>query len=82
MVSTSFQGVTYPLHSRLREIFWISKKVFFQSNTTVVNAETMQNFLKFFSGGFEARHFNSMKEDSFVITKTSLDIIKMEKEFN
>lgn len=38
------------------------------------------NFLTFFSGGFEARHFNSITGDKYTITKTSNKIVKIKSE--
>ncbi|CAM3694501.1 hypothetical protein COLU111180_03375 [Cohnella lubricantis] len=49
-------------------------------NDFVVDISKLQNFLQFFSGGFEARHFNALKGDLFTLTKTSSDRSKMRKE--
>lgn len=49
-------------------------------NTCILNISERNNFLKFFSGGFETRHFNHLTEDRFTISKTSDDKIKIKKE--
>lgn len=49
-------------------------------NDYVLNISYFQNFLQFFSGGFEARYFNSLKGDDFTLTKTSTDKKKIKKE--
>lgn len=40
------------------------------------------SFLNFFSGGFEARYFNELVGDKYTLTKKSVDINKMKKEYN
>jgi hypothetical protein len=49
-------------------------------NNFVVDISNLPNFLSFFSGGFEARYFNSLKGDNFTLIKTSTDKIKIKKE--
>lgn len=45
-----------------------------------LNISTLQEFLSFFSGSFEARYFNSLVGDKYTITKKSTDKLKMKKE--
>ncbi|MEJ3718856.1 hypothetical protein WGM54_12615 [Paenibacillus polymyxa] len=58
---------------------WYDEKVL-KPNDGVKNISDFSNFLQFFSGGFEARYFNSLQGDSYTLTKTSTDKKKIEKE--
>ncbi len=40
-----------------------------------------ENFLQYISGGFDARFFNSLKGDEFVVTKSSKDKRKIKAEY-
>ena len=46
----------------------------------LINISTYTDFLKFFSGGFEARYFNSIKSDEYIVTKSSTNKKKMKAE--
>lgn len=60
---------------------WYDEKVL-MPNDGVKNISDFSNFLQFFSGGFEARYFNSLRGDAYTLTKTSTDKKKIEKEHN
>ena len=40
-----------------------------------------ENFLQYISGGFDARFFNSLKSDEFIVTKSSKDKRKIKAEY-
>jgi aminoglycoside phosphotransferase len=44
------------------------------------NISIYDNFLKFFSGGFEARHFNSVTGNEYIVTKSSTNKAKIKAE--
>lgn len=44
------------------------------------NISVYTDFLKFFSGGFEARYFNSVQSDEYIVTKSSTNKKKMKAE--
>ena len=46
----------------------------------LINISIYTDFLKFFSGGFEARYFNSIKSDDYIVTKSSTNKKKMKAE--
>lgn len=58
---------------------WYDENVL-KPNDGVKNIADFSNFLQFFSGGFEARYFNSLRGDAYTLTKTSTDKKKIEKE--
>lgn len=49
-------------------------------SNSFVNLEKYNEFLKYISGGFDARFFNSMKSDDNIVIKSSRDKEKMKKE--
>lgn len=49
-------------------------------SNSFVNLEKYNEFLKYISGGFDARFFNSVKSDDNVVIKSSKDKEKMKKE--
>lgn len=53
--------------------------VFSPSNFAMSISE-ISSFLKFFSGGFEARYFNHLSGDDYIIIKKSNDKLKLKKE--
>lgn len=61
------------------EVRFPTKQVI-KPNEHVIDISIFQHFLQFFSGGFEARYFNSLKGDAFTLTKTSTDKVKIQKE--
>lgn len=50
------------------------------TNQCLKNISQYTDFLKFFSGGFEARYFNSVKSDEYIVTKSSTNKRKMKAE--
>lgn len=50
-------------------------------SNSFVNLEKYNEFLKYISGGFDARFFNSVKSDDNVVIKSSKDKEKMKKEY-
>ncbi len=49
-------------------------------NECLKNISIYENFLKFFSGGFEARHFNSLEGNEYIVTKSSTNKAKIKAE--
>lgn len=49
-------------------------------NGCLQNISVYDTFLKFFSGGFEARHFNSLTGNDYIVTKTSTNKKKAKAE--
>jgi hypothetical protein len=47
----------------------------------LIDISSYGNFLSFFSGGFEARHFNNITSELDTITKSSTDKLKMKAEY-
>lgn len=47
----------------------------------ILNIGEYNNFLKYISGGFDARYFNSLKTDENIVIKSSQDKEKMKKEY-
>lgn len=45
------------------------------------NIENYSNFLKFISGGFDARFFNTLKGDNYIVTKSSTNKLKIKAEY-
>lgn len=50
------------------------------TNKCLKNISVYTDFLKFFSGGFEARYFNSVQSDEYIVTKSSTNKKKMKAE--
>lgn len=50
------------------------------TNNCLKNISVYTDFLKFFSGGFEARYFNSVQSDEYIVTKSSTNKKKMRAE--
>ena len=50
------------------------------TNQCLKNISVYTDFLKFFSGGFESRYFNSVQSDEYIVTKSSTNKKKMKAE--
>lgn len=48
---------------------------------SILNIGDYNNFLKYISGGFDARYFNSLKTDENIVIKSSQDKTKIKKEY-
>ncbi len=58
-----------------------SQKFEQMESDSFVNLENYNEFLKYISGGFDARFFNSMKSDDNLVIKSSKDKNKIKKEY-
>lgn len=47
-----------------------------------VDISKYENFQQYLSGGFDSRHFNSVRGDNYTVTKSSTNKTKLYKEYN
>lgn len=49
---------------------------------TFINLNNINNFLQYITGGFDARFFNALKGDEYIVTKTSTNKTKIKSEYS